>query len=52
VRGFFWCHGCCFVQAVKERPEINVEGKTVVLILPDGVRNYVAKFADDRWMEN
>jgi cystathionine beta-synthase len=40
------------VQSVKERPEINVEGKTVVLILPDGVRNYLTKFADDRWMEN
>ncbi|MBA3822019.1 MAG: cystathionine beta-synthase [Deltaproteobacteria bacterium] len=25
-------------------------GKRVVVILPDGIRNYMSKFADDRWM--
>jgi hypothetical protein len=25
-------------------------GKTIVVILPDSVRNYMTKFLDDRWM--
>ena len=28
------------------------EGKRVVVLLPDGVRNYMTKFLDDDWMEN
>lgn len=40
------------VQAVALRPEINMKGKTIVLILPDSMRNYLTKFADDKWMED
>ncbi|OCK73194.1 tryptophan synthase beta subunit-like PLP-dependent enzyme, partial [Lepidopterella palustris CBS 459.81] len=29
------------------RPDLVDEGKTVVIVLPDGLRNYLTKFADD-----
>ena len=32
--------------------ELNHPDKTIVLILPDSVRNYLTKFIDDTWMEN
>ncbi|OJJ87927.1 uncharacterized protein ASPGLDRAFT_43003 [Aspergillus glaucus CBS 516.65] len=38
-------------QLVKERPDLNVEGKLIVIILADGVRNYLTKFASDDWMK-
>ncbi|KAG0125889.1 tryptophan synthase beta subunit-like PLP-dependent enzyme [Tuber indicum] len=40
------------VDGIKSRPELNQEGKTIVMILPDSVRNYLSKFVDDTWMEN
>lgn len=40
------------VNALKAHPELNQEGKVVVVILPDSVRNYLSKFVDDTWMEN
>ncbi|KAF3902775.1 hypothetical protein AA313_de0204502 [Arthrobotrys entomopaga] len=33
------------------RPDLNHEGTRVVLILPDGIRNYLTKFVDDSWMQ-
>ncbi|RPA96899.1 cystathionine beta-synthase [Choiromyces venosus 120613-1] len=40
------------VEGLKSRPELNQEGKTIVVVLPDSVRNYLSKFVDDTWMEN
>lgn len=40
------------VEALKQNPELNQEGKVIVVILPDSVRNYLSKFVDDTWMEN
>lgn len=40
------------VEALKDHPELNQEGKVIVVILPDSVRNYLSKFIDDTWMEN
>ena len=40
------------VEAIKSHPELNQEGKVIVVILPDSVRNYLSKFVDDSWMEN
>lgn len=37
---------------LQEHPELNHEDKTVVVVLPDSVRNYLSKFVDDTWMEN
>jgi cystathionine beta-synthase len=37
-------------QLVEQRPELNVEDKIIVAILPDGIRNYLTKFANDTWM--
>lgn len=39
------------VEFMRQRPELNREDVRVVLILPDGVRNYLTKFVDDAWME-
>lgn len=38
---------CAALKVAKELPE----DKRVVLILPDGIRNYMTKFASDHWME-
>lgn len=27
------------------------QGETLVVILPDGIRNYMSKFVQDDWME-
>jgi cystathionine beta-synthase len=32
------------------RPELNSDDKLIVVILPDGLRNYLTKFANDNWM--
>lgn len=40
------------VHTLKAHPELNQEGKVIVIILPDSVRNYLSKFVDDTWMEN
>ncbi|KAJ8714044.1 hypothetical protein PYW08_007664 [Mythimna loreyi] len=40
---------CAAIKAVKA---LNVgAGKRVVVILPDGIRNYMSKFVSDQWME-
>ncbi|KZF23608.1 putative cystathionine beta-synthase [Xylona heveae TC161] len=39
------------VQFVDQHPEYNEQDKVVVVILPDGLRNYLTKFASDDWME-
>ncbi|CAG8200635.1 unnamed protein product [Penicillium nalgiovense] len=39
------------VQLVEARPELNVEDKLIVVILPDSLRNYLTKFANDDWMK-
>ena len=33
-------------------PELNRADRTVVVVLPDSVRNYLTKFVDDAWMKN
>ncbi|KAJ5358068.1 hypothetical protein N7541_005226 [Penicillium brevicompactum] len=38
------------VQLIESRPDLNTEDKLFVLILPDSLRNYLTKFADDDWM--
>ncbi|KAJ5415662.1 hypothetical protein N7465_004357 [Penicillium sp. CMV-2018d] len=37
-------------QLVEARPELNAEDKLIVVILPDSLRNYLTKFANDDWM--
>lgn len=37
------------VSAIKAAKELN-ENERVVVILPDGVRNYMSKFVNDEWM--
>ncbi|KAI5781175.1 tryptophan synthase beta subunit-like PLP-dependent enzyme [Geopyxis carbonaria] len=34
----------------KHHPELNDPSKSVVVVLPDSVRNYISKFVDDSWM--
>lgn len=36
----------------KTNPELNRPDRTVVVVLPDSVRNYLTKFVDDAWMKN
>lgn len=38
------------VKLMESRPELNHERSSVVLILPDSIRNYLTKFVDDNWM--
>ncbi|KAK2764554.1 hypothetical protein FQN54_009249 [Arachnomyces sp. PD_36] len=38
------------VSLIAQHPEFNVEDKVIVVILADGLRNYLTKFADDNWM--
>lgn len=38
------------VRLMSARPELNSKDTKVVLILPDGIRNYLTKFVDDSWM--
>jgi len=37
---------------LKSNPELNHHDKTIVVVFPDSVRNYLTKFVDDTWMEN
>lgn len=39
------------VQLIKSHPDLNQENKTFVVVLADGLRNYLTKFANDDWME-
>ncbi len=39
------------LQAVKKcAPDLSA-GQNCVFIVPDGIRNYISKFVDDRWMK-
>lgn len=40
------------LQYLQMHPEQNVEDRTIVLIFPDSLRNYLTKFADDSWMKS
>ncbi|XP_017877639.1 cystathionine beta-synthase [Ceratina calcarata] len=42
--------GAALVAALKIAKDLP-EGKRVVMILPDGIRNYLTKFVSDHWME-
>jgi len=39
------------IQAIRDLNFQDDPTKRVVVVLPDGVRNYMSKFLDDRWME-
>ncbi|SME93217.1 cystathionine beta-synthase [Pseudobacteriovorax antillogorgiicola] len=41
--------GSALYAALKEAGTLK-EGQNCVVLLPDGVRNYMTKFVDDRWM--
>ncbi|XP_075983100.1 cystathionine beta-synthase-like [Anticarsia gemmatalis] len=44
--------GTAMCAAIKAAKALNIgEGKRVVVILPDGTRNYMTKFVSDQWME-
>lgn len=43
--------GSCLAGAIKAIKELNIgEGKRVVILLPDSVRNYMTKFLSNDWM--
>ncbi len=42
--------GTAVVAALKEAKRLT-KGQNCVVILPDGVRNYMTKFVDDQWMK-
>lgn len=42
--------GAALVAALNLAKDIP-EGKRIVIILPDGIRNYLTKFVSDHWME-
>lgn len=40
------------VSAIRAAKKLNLGAdKKVVVILPDGIRNYMTKFVCDQWME-
>jgi cystathionine beta-synthase len=43
--------GSAMFAALKEAPRLK-KGQNCVVILPDGVRNYMTKFVDDKWMRD
>ncbi|XP_075982699.1 cysteine synthase-like [Anticarsia gemmatalis] len=44
--------GAAMMAAIKAAKALNMgAGKRVVVILPDGIRNYMSKFVNDQWME-
>ncbi|XP_047033982.1 cysteine synthase-like [Helicoverpa zea] len=44
--------GSAMCAAIKAIKALDIgEGKRVVVILPDGIRNYMTKFVSDQWME-
>ncbi|MDH3284539.1 MAG: pyridoxal-phosphate dependent enzyme, partial [Acidobacteriota bacterium] len=43
--------GSAMYAAIKEARRLH-EGQNCVVILPDGVRNYMTKFVDDKWMRD
>ncbi len=43
--------GCAMAAAIRVIKELNIgEGKRVVVLLPDSVRNYITKFINNDWM--
>lgn len=43
--------GCAMAAAINLIKELNIgEGKRVVVLLPDSVRNYISKFINNDWM--
>jgi cystathionine beta-synthase len=43
--------GAALYAALKEAASLSV-GQRCVVILPDGIRNYMSKFVNDEWMKN
>ncbi|MPY89879.1 MAG: cystathionine beta-synthase [Luteitalea sp.] len=43
--------GSALYAALQRAPELRA-GQNCVVILPDGVRNYLTKFVDDKWMRD
>jgi cystathionine beta-synthase len=43
--------GSALFAALKEAPALS-KGQNCVVLLPDGVRNYMTKFVDDNWMRS
>jgi cystathionine beta-synthase len=43
--------GSAMYAALQAAPRL-AEGQTCVVVLPDGVRNYMTKFVDDKWMRD
>ncbi|XP_028033945.1 cystathionine beta-synthase-like [Bombyx mandarina] len=44
--------GAAMISAIRAAKKLNFgAGKRVVVILPDGIRNYMTKFVCDQWME-
>lgn len=43
--------GCMVNVAMKAAKELK-EGQRCVVILPDGIRNYMTKLVSDQWMES
>jgi cystathionine beta-synthase len=43
--------GSAMFAVLKEAPRLS-KGQNCVVILPDGVRNYMTKFVDDKWMRD
>ncbi len=41
--------GAVLYAALQAAPRLR-EGQNCVLVLPDGIRNYMTKFVDDKWM--
>ncbi|XP_017769210.1 PREDICTED: cystathionine beta-synthase [Nicrophorus vespilloides] len=42
--------GCAMAAALKAASRLK-EGQVCVVVLPDGIRNYMTKFVSDHWME-
>lgn len=42
--------GAAMICAIKAATNLK-EGQTCVVLLPDGIRNYMTKFVSDHWME-
>jgi cystathionine beta-synthase len=43
--------GCALAAAIRTIKELNIgEGKRVVVLMPDSVRNYITKFLNNDWM--
>lgn len=42
--------GSALIAALKIAKDIP-EGKRIVIVLPDGIRNYLTKFVSNHWME-